>query len=261
MCEMTPMRHGDFSGLAQAYSAYRSGYAPTVRAALLGFVKRPPYDLAAADVAAGTGIWTRMLEEAGFRELTAVEPNDDMREVGTMDSAGLQISWRRGTAEATGLKDGSVDLVTIASALHWVDLDQAMGEFQRILRPGGCFATLWNSRLLEANELLLDIEAELERMKPDLKRISSGRGGTISSLIERLWDTPGFSDALFVEGRHVETQTPAKYIGAWTSVNDVRVQLGEAAFWRFIEYARSRLANVEYVDVTYLTRAWLARRT
>ena len=54
--------------------------------------------------------------------------------------------------------------------------------------------------------------------------------------------------------------TPERYIGAWRSVNDVRVQLGEKQFAAFLEFGAQRVAGERSVVTTYLTRAWSARR-
>jgi ubiquinone/menaquinone biosynthesis C-methylase UbiE len=254
------LRHGDFTNLAENYSKYRSGYAHSVLSALIGLLGRPPAELDVVDVGAGTGIWTRMLAAMGFRSVTAVDPNEEMRAVGMRDSIDYDISWRAGRGERTGLQDHSVDLVSMASCFHWVDFDAGTAEFSRVLRPGGWFVALWNPRLVEANPLLVDIEAELTRLKPDLKRVSSGRSGITDTLSERLWSHPCFDDIVTLEGRHVVAQTPEQYLGAWRSVNDVQVQLGADGFARFLEYARQRLDGVDSVETTYLTRAWAARK-
>ena len=254
------LAHGDFTALAADYSLYRPGYAPAVRAAILGLLQRPPLQLDAADVGAGTGIWTRMLADCGFRSLSAVEPNEEMRRLGIRDSAGHEISWRAGSGEATGLDTESVDLVTAASCFHWIDFDRGTAEVCRILRSGGWFVALWNPRLVELNTLLADIEAEIARLKPDFKRVASGRSEFTASLSERLWSHAGFDDVVMVEGRQVSIQSVEHHLGAWRSVNDVRVQLGEEKFGRFLAYAQRRLAAVDRVETTYATRAWAARR-
>jgi SAM-dependent methyltransferase len=50
-----------------------------------------------------------------------------------------------GRAEAIPLPDGSVDAVLAGQAAHWFDLDGAMPEIARVLRPGGVFGGLWNA--------------------------------------------------------------------------------------------------------------------
>jgi SAM-dependent methyltransferase len=148
----------------------------------------------------------------------------------------------------------------MASSFHWADFERATAELRRILRPGGWFVALWNTRMVEANPLLAEIEAELTRMEPDLRRVAFGPHGFTNTLTERLWSHPGFDDVLLLEGRHVSVQTPERYLGAWRSVNDVRFRLGEERFARFLEYAQRRLMGARDLEVTYLTRAWAARR-
>lgn len=255
----TAIKHGDFTGLAENYSKYRPAYSLSVRDALLALVKKPASQVDAADVGAGTGIWSRIMAEC-VRRVTAVEPNDDMRRMGMADSAGLRVEFRSGSGEATGLGDGTVDLVTMASSFHWVDFDKGLREFHRILRPGGRFVALWNPRMVELNPLLTDIEAEISRLNPAIKRVSSGHSGVTATLTERLWDSKIFGDVVYVEGRHTSTQTPAEYIGAWKSVNDVRVQLGPEKWEQFLAHVEKRTAGLDTITTTYATRAWSAAR-
>ncbi len=254
------MKHGDFTGLAADYARYRPGYAPEVATEILNCLGRDPAVVDAADIGAGTGIWTRMLAARGLRSVIAVEPNDQMREQGMVGSFGTNILWRKGSAEDTGLPAGSADLVSMASSLHWADFDQACEEFHRVLRPHGVFAALWNSRIVEENPLLAEIEAQITRLKPDVRRVSSGRSGMAERLTEMLGANPHFADVIEVEGRHTVRQTPEQYMGVWRSVNDLRVQLGEELFGQFLGFTEERIARLAAVETTYLTRAWAARR-
>ena len=254
------LKHGDFTGLAANYSKYRPAYAPSVVPALLGLMEKPPAAIEAADVGAGTGIWSRMLAKL-TRHVTAIEPNGDMRQHGMRDSANYRISYREGSAEATGLDEACVDLVSMASSFHWADFDRATAEFHRILRPGGRFVALWNPRLLEANPMLLEIEAELGRIAPDMKRVSSGNSGITATLTERLQASERFTDVVYIEGRHTVAQSPSQYLGVWDSVNDIRVQLGPDRWKRFMTYVADRISGLDAIVTTYRTRAWSARRT
>ena len=253
------MEHGDFTGLAENYSKFRPGYAPSVRDAVFGMLNKPAADIECADVGAGTGIWTRMLAEKGAR-VVAVEPNSDMRQRGTADCHGLPIEFRPGSGEDTGLVDGAVDLVTMASSFHWPDFNKSTREFHRILRSGGVFVALWNPRQIDVNPLLVEIESEIHRLKPDLKRVSSGSAGFIDTLQERLYDTGLFDDLVYLEGRHVVEQTPTHYLGVWQSVNDVRVQLGPENWRAFLGFVEAKVGGLDKIVTTYRTRAWAARR-
>jgi ubiquinone/menaquinone biosynthesis C-methylase UbiE len=189
-----------------------------------------------------------------------VEPNDDMREQGIRSSRGMDIVWLKGSAESTGLPDGSADLVSKASSLHWADFDKACDEFHRILRPGGVFVALWNPREIERNPLLVEIEEQITRLKPGIQRVSSGRSGITTELTERLSAKPQFDQVLYLEGRHSLHRTPEQYIGAWRSVNDLQAQLGRELFSQFLDFAGQRVAGLTSIETTYVTRAWAARR-
>jgi SAM-dependent methyltransferase len=130
-----------FSDRAADYARHRPTYpAHAIDAVLAGL--GDPARLVAADVGAGTGISARLLADRGLRVL-AVEPNRAMREAAEPHP---RVDWREGTAEASGLPAGSVDLVLCAQAFHWFRPQEALAEFRRVLRPGGRVALLWNER-------------------------------------------------------------------------------------------------------------------
>ena len=52
------------------------------------------------------------------------------------------IDYRVAPAEASGLADHSIDLVTVAQAAHWFDLTRFYAEAMRVLKPGG-IVVLW----------------------------------------------------------------------------------------------------------------------
>lgn len=258
---MTKIKSSDFTALANDYSSYRPGYSAPVLDALLGLVGKPVSEIDFVDVGAGTGIWTRMVAQRGVASAIAVEPNDEMRAFGERDSKGLPISWRKGSGEATGLPDDCCDLLSMASSFHWTDFDAATREFHRLLRPHWYFVALWNPRLIEANPLLVEIEAELTRLKGTrIKRVSSGRAGITETLTESLSASPFFDDVVYVEGRHTVKQTPEHYLGVWRSVNDLQAQLGSERFAQFLDYVVEKTAGLPFIEATYLTRAWAARR-
>ena len=54
-----------------------------------------------------------------------------------------RVHYRVATAEASGLPDGSADLVTVAQALHWFDRDRFYAEARRVLAPRAVLA-VWS---------------------------------------------------------------------------------------------------------------------
>jgi ubiquinone/menaquinone biosynthesis C-methylase UbiE len=64
------------------------------------------------------------------------------------DTAGEVAEWIHGLAEATGLPDGSFDLITLQFVIHELPRQASRTIFQeclRLLRPGGCFALVDNN--------------------------------------------------------------------------------------------------------------------
>lgn len=201
------------------------------------------------------------LADASLKTVTAIEPNDAMRQRGENDSSNYSIEWHSGTGEKTGLGDQFCDLVTMASSFHWVDFDLALDEFRRLLRPGGWFVALWVTRKTEVNPVLVEVEDVLHSIAPNLNRVSSGRGNFVESLSDRFWRRPGFDEIVHIESRHVEFQDLDTYIGAWRSVNDIQSQLGPDKFEQFLDRATAIISKAGgKVEATYLTRAWGVRR-
>ena len=134
---------------------------------------------------------------------------------------------------------------------------QPLESFIALLRPQGRFTALWNARLIETNPLLVEIEAHLCAMRPDIKRASTDMKETLS---EQLWSSPWFEDVVYMEGRHDVIMTPERYLGVWRSVNELRLQLGEQQFDAFLDFVGQRVADQRSIKATYATRAWSARR-
>jgi SAM-dependent methyltransferase len=93
------------------------------------------------EVGAGTGKLTRALAALDARVL-AVEP--DARMLAVLRERGLE--GVEGSAESIPAGDGRADAVVAGSSLHWFDLDEALPEVRRVLRPGGRFGFGWNHR-------------------------------------------------------------------------------------------------------------------
>jgi len=93
------------------------------------------------DLAAGAGALTSRLLRHGHR-VVAVEPTGPMlTELVRICPTALGI---RGAAEATPLRGGSADAVTVGQAFHWFDPARALPEIARILRPGGVLVVAYN---------------------------------------------------------------------------------------------------------------------
>jgi ubiquinone/menaquinone biosynthesis C-methylase UbiE len=252
--------HGNFNGLASNYAKFRPGYTEDALSALIGIAGKASSQMDVADVGAGTGIWTRIMANRGFKSMTAVEPNADMRGEGEAGNEGLKISWKEGSAEVTGLPSASFDIVTMASSFHWPDFDKATAEFHRILKPGGVFAALWNPRYIKDNQLLVDIEKKSYEIAPNISRVSSGSSAFVETLTARFADHKLFATPTYIEGRHTARLSREHYIGVWESVNDIRSQMGEVAWGQYMQYIKDVTKDLTHIDCSYLTRMWVMRR-
>ncbi|MBV8052404.1 MAG: methyltransferase domain-containing protein [Acidobacteriaceae bacterium] len=163
-----------FSSRVNDYVRYRPGYPPEV-ISLLQTECGLKREHIVADIASGTGIFTRMLLENGNR-VFAVEPNPEMRTAGEAFLAGLsKFTSVAGTAEATTLPPQSMDFVTAAQAAHWFDRRKARGEFVRILKPGGWTVLVWNERKTDGTPFLREYEQLLLTYGTDYREVRHER--------------------------------------------------------------------------------------
>jgi SAM-dependent methyltransferase len=146
-----------FSSRVENYARFR----PTYPKEIIAILKREcglTRVSVVADIASGTGIFTRLLLENGNR-VFGVEPNEKMRQAGEKHLAGYpQFMSIAGAAESTTLPDHSMDLITSAQAAHWFDREKAIAEFRRISKPEAFLVLIWNDRNVNAADFDRDYE-------------------------------------------------------------------------------------------------------
>ena len=126
---------------ADVYHDARPGYPPEV-SQLISSAHT------VLDVGAGTGKLTESLHNP---VVYASDPSPDMARV----LARLGIPCWRATAENTAADTASLDAITCAQTWHWVDVDRACAEFDRVLRPGGKVLLVWNTMDVNADPWIL----------------------------------------------------------------------------------------------------------
>ena len=139
-----------FSGHAADYAAYRPGYPP----ALFEYLASLPAAPSAGHRLAwdcGTGNGQAALGLAPFFDrIVATDPSEPQL---AQAPPHPKIEYRAAPAEASGLPDHAVDLVTVAQALHWFDFDRFYAEVARVLAPGGAL-TAWTYNLARVDDAL-----------------------------------------------------------------------------------------------------------
>ncbi len=155
--EMTFPDH--FSDHAQRYEAYRPQYP----AALFSHVASlaASHDLA-WDCATGNGQAALGLTPY-FRSIIAVDASPEQLAVSRPHD---QIAYVLALAHRTPLPNGSVDLVTVASAFHWLDLGRFYAEVRRVTKPNGILAC-WGYKVPtvspEVDEVIHRLDREVLR--------------------------------------------------------------------------------------------------
>jgi ubiquinone/menaquinone biosynthesis C-methylase UbiE len=172
LIELNPKER--FSDRVENYVKYRPSYPKE----LLSFL-RTQFSLnensRIADIGSGTGIFTSLLLEEGYFVI-GVEPNNTMREYAEKALAKYpKYQSLSGSAENTQLQDISVDLITVAQAFHWFQVEECRVEFQRILKPSGIVALIWNSRIIEGTPFMREYDLFVKKNAKNYNEVRERR--------------------------------------------------------------------------------------
>lgn len=203
-----------FSGVAPAYASCRPGYPDELFDYLAGLVSRR--DLA-WDCAAGSGQATIPL--AGrFKRVIATDLSASMLQQSPRHSA---VKYRVAPAEASGLGNATADLVTVAQALHWLNIEAFYAEAVRVLVPGGVLAA-WTYGTQYLDDPALD--AVLGRFytdivgpcwAPERRHVESGYG-TLS------FPFPELKPPVLVMQEQWSLAQLLGYVGTWSATQRFR---------------------------------------
>lgn len=127
------MKSPDYSSYAKQYAQSRPTYPEELFSYLASLVEQ--HNLA-WDCATGNGQAALALTEH-FKRIIATDISAEQIRQAIPHP---QVEYRVAKSEQSGLEDKSVNLVTVASALHWFDLDSFFREVRRVVRRGGVLA-------------------------------------------------------------------------------------------------------------------------
>jgi ubiquinone/menaquinone biosynthesis C-methylase UbiE len=136
--------------------------------------------------------------------VVAVEPLEEMR--AQLEAVVPAAEALAGSAEDLPLEDESADAIVAASAMHWFDLDQALPELHRVLRPGGGLGVVGQGRDL-SQPLQQAVQEIIGRYLPDASEFGGWRkqveasglfepGETFESRFEQLLDAEGLAERI-----------------------------------------------------------------
>jgi SAM-dependent methyltransferase len=109
---------------------------------------QPGHDV--LEIGYGPGGLIRLLaERSDAASIRGVDPSPEMRDQASRHNRNAVCTGRvaldLGTADRTGLADARVDrVVSVNNVAIWPDLEAAVDELHRVLRPGGILVIAWH---------------------------------------------------------------------------------------------------------------------
>jgi len=138
-----------FSDRAAGYARARPGYPPELFDFLAGLAsrRRLAWDCATGSGQAASGL------AAHFDRVIATDAS-----VAQLANAARarNLGYAAARAEASGIAAGTADLVSVAQAIHWFEIDRFWEEVRRVASPGGAVA-IWAYNLAQT-------DGEIERV-------------------------------------------------------------------------------------------------
>lgn len=119
---------------SKQYLAYRPRYPDALFNEIMAF--GVPSGDAALDVGCASGQVIPALASR-FSRIVGIDLDPSALALAVKEP---NVEYSVGTAEATGLLDASVDLITAGAAVHWFDTPAFFAEARRVLKPGGVLA-------------------------------------------------------------------------------------------------------------------------
>jgi len=104
------------------------------------------------DVGCGTGQFTKLLIPLADK-IIGTDVSETQLAQAKANIRDEKVEFRLGAGERIAVDDGSVDLVTISQALHWLKFDEFYDEVNRVLKDGGVLAVIGYHFTRPAREL------------------------------------------------------------------------------------------------------------
>jgi SAM-dependent methyltransferase len=245
-----------FGHAAAEFERYRPEYPPELFEHILASVPSGRRERA-VDLGAGTGKATRALLPH-FREVVAVEPDPGMaaKLKGHLPAAIV----RNSTAEDFSQPPATVDLVTVANALHWMDAPRVFANVHSWLRPAAIFAVF--DRPLPKTTPAIDA-ITLAEMRGPWKPHRDSRLGKKYVWEDQVRIAAGFEIVDETKFSYVIPMSPADFVGFWRSTSYgsayALILSNPESYWRDLE-SRFSTASDAAIPVDLSPTLILARK-
>ena len=246
-----------FGRAAEEFHRYRPDYPPELFEHILMWIRSERRNCA-MDLGAGTGKSSRWLADY-FSEVIAVEPDAGM--AAKLADEVPEARVRNCTAEECSQADGSVDLVTIGNALHWMDSARVFENAHGWLRAGGILAVYDRPLPKCTPEIDAIILAELRgawkpHRDPRLKKDKEWE--------EAVRAARGFQVAEDTRFSYIVTMPPGEYAGFWRSTSYgsayARTLENPEGYWREVEARFASASGEKLLSVDFSPALVISRR-
>jgi len=243
-----------FSGHAKDYARYRPHYPSTLFEYL-------SHQSAVHDLAwdCGTGNGQAAVELARtFKKVIGTDPSAEQIAAA---APAPHVEYRVAPAEKTDLLARSVDLITVAQALHWFKHDQFNDEVRRVAKPGAILA-VWSYNLAKIDSAVDAVTLELyegelgKYWEPERRLVEQGYAGielpleneenpdfamttemNLDHWLKYLATWSAFKTAVKKSGTNPIEKLKPKFEKAWGNANESKtirfpltVRMGKVAF-------------------------------
>ena len=161
-----------FTGFADVYDQARPHLPAFSREVIRQYLGHAPDTV--VDLGCGTGLSTAAWT-GECRQAIGIEPSPDMLEV-AREKAADGIRFCQAFGHDTGLADGIADVVVCSQSFHWMEPAATLREVNRLLAPGGVFATVdcdWppvcGYQAEKAYQELFSLVRDIETGHPDIR--------------------------------------------------------------------------------------------
>jgi ubiquinone/menaquinone biosynthesis C-methylase UbiE len=204
-----------FSSQADLYARYRIDYPAELYQWLLPQV---PGRAAAWDCATGNGQVASVL--AGH--FAQVEATDISAAQLSQAPQRANIRYQTFSAEHTPFAAEGFDLITVAQAVHWFDMDAFNAEVRRVLRPGGVVAE-WGYNLLTISP---ELDPLVRHFHDDTMRPywDANRWHIVDEYARLPFPFAGVQTARFAVRRQWSAEWLLNYLRTWSSVANYQKQ-------------------------------------
>ncbi len=232
-----------FSHQAQSYAKFRPTYSDELFSYLNSL---PQHHDCLWDCGTGNGQAAIVMAQY-FKQVIATDPSEQqLKNASTHD----KVTYKVATAESSGINDNSINMVTVAQALHWFNFEKFNQEVQRVLKKDGVIAvwcyqnytTPYNQLNEISNEFYFKITAP--HWAPERKHIDEGYANIPFPYKEI--DTPQFT----IE-REMTKEDLLNYLNTWSPINMLLKQTGENLVETWMRPKLEAIALPEKIHLTW----------